>query len=471
MDDPTRQLGEACATNNVPKAFCALMNGADPVSDVFDRPPIVVAAAAGHKLIVKLLLFADHPFGPTRATPASVLGDALVAACSYGAGKAARASIAELLLRRGAPPDSQGGAEGGTALYYAVSTRNVDAILILLVYGADASLPCRGPRAATPMILAVTSMYMEEVYMLLANGADANIQTPWVSVLTAAVSTGNSGLVQICVEVCGANVNAILTATGRTALHHAAVIGSDDIMQQLLNARADPDAVHDRNGDTPLTLAAAAGHAGVITVLGRAGANANLPRRHDGATPLEIALMYDSTACLRPLLELGADPYATSRWPSGRTVYELAVARANIDTVAMLYDAMSVPPQHGAHVRTTDEAPTGHDDCHAFSLHDVGPSAGLSAKPRIYVPSNHLKSRTPPPTWRGAAAPTDSECIVCCTRRPIPDAAERAMWCSRAHNAFAPCGHGALLCGMCCAVLATCPYCRADAFATDGCSH
>jgi FOG: Ankyrin repeat len=273
--------------------------------------------------------------------------------------------------------------------------------------------------------------------------------------------------VQICIDDCDANVNAILAATGRTALHHAAVVGNGDIVRLLLAARADPDAVHDRNGDTPLTLAAAAGHVGVVTTLGRAGADSNLPRRHDGATPLEIALMYDSTACLVPLLELGADPYATSRWPSGRTVYELAVSRADIHTVAMLYDAMSAPPQHGAHVRITDESPAVCDDCHAFGLYDAGLSAGPRAIPRIYVPSDDLKTRTPPPTWKGTAVPPDAECIVCRIRRPIPDAAERAMWCSRAHNAFAPCGHGALLCGMCCAVLATCPYCRADAFNPD----
>ena len=460
MDAQTRLLAAACATNNVAKAFCALMNGADPVSHGFERPPIVAAAAAGHKYIVKLLLFADGPQGVAKSTPLSVLGDALVAACTRPHGQGARALIVRMLLRRGASPDSRDRA--GTALCHAVVARNIGAMIMLLTYGADANAPGNEPRSTPPVLIAITRLYLEEAYVLLANGADVNVATPWMSVLAAAVHTGVKGLVRVCIEACGANVNMVLAATGRTALHHAAIAGDTAVVRVLLGARAHPDAVYDRNGDTPMTLAAAAGHAGTIEALGRAGADANLPRQHDHATPLAIALLGASAAAISSLLDMGGDPYAVSRSWGGRTVYELALENAEVGVVAMLYDSMpAAPPAGGVHVRTAICRLPAATVCHTCGVaHVRAPAAPL----RIYRPADDPKMRTVPAARCRAAAAPGAECIVCRTRRPITDNAERAMWCRSQHNAFAPCGHGSLLCGMCCAVLPTCPYCRADAF-------
>ena len=66
--------------------------------------------------------------------------------------------------------------------------------------------------------------------------------------------------------------HAILNAWGKGALHAAAYQGHEDMVQVLLLAGADLEAV-DNDGTTPLYLAAQQKHKGVVQILLKAGAH------------------------------------------------------------------------------------------------------------------------------------------------------------------------------------------------------
>merc|ERR1712100_325888 len=59
---------------------------------------------------------------------------------------------------------------------------------------------------------------------------------------------------------------------GWTALHHACRLGFSEVANELLNAKADVEAVDRRNGYTPLMVAATHGHAELCSLLVARGA-------------------------------------------------------------------------------------------------------------------------------------------------------------------------------------------------------
>src|SRR5204863_483972 len=71
----------------------------------------------------------------------------------------------------------------------------------------------------------------------------------------------------------GANVNAVTTSGGATALHFAAQQGSVDAVTALLDKGAAVDAKESAFGQTPVMWAAAANRVGVVEALVKRGAN------------------------------------------------------------------------------------------------------------------------------------------------------------------------------------------------------
>ena len=82
-------------------------------------------------------------------------------------------------------------------------------------------------------------------------------------------------------------LNAKDAELGRTALHYAAKLGSEDTVQRLLKAGADPD-VLTKTKHTPLRSAAAHGHTAAITSLVAAKAKVDVPDVK-GVNPLHAA--------------------------------------------------------------------------------------------------------------------------------------------------------------------------------------
>lgn len=126
----------------------------------------------------------------------------------------------------------------------------------------------------------------------------------------------------------GEDVNAA-DRDGRTALHHAAIVGDQEIAEVLLRSGARPNSV-DRQGWTPLHYAASGFHVSVAETLLQAGAAVDLVDEN-GNTPLFRAV-FDSRGrgeMIQLLIRWGAD--SQRRNAHGVSPLDLAEKIANFD--------------------------------------------------------------------------------------------------------------------------------------------
>lgn len=107
---------------------------------------------------------------------------------------------------------------------------------------------------------------------LLREGVDPNVRSRrGTRILLEAVASADEGLVQALLDA-GADPDAVDPEFGTTALHLAAHKGYAGVVRRLVHRRADVNAA-DSHGLTPLMLAACGDHAEVADVLLRARAN------------------------------------------------------------------------------------------------------------------------------------------------------------------------------------------------------
>ncbi|EPS37558.1 hypothetical protein H072_8730 [Dactylellina haptotyla CBS 200.50] len=141
-----------------------------------------------------------------------------------------------------------------------------------------------------------------------------------------------------------ADINALNTASNRTALHAACENGHEDVVRILLQRGASAT-VTDKDGRTPLHLAAADGGEGITRMLMQSGADLNA-FDDDGDLPLHLAAEHGSTDVvplfLRARVKIDT-PGAGKRSPLMR-----AVASGHKSTVKCLLD-------EGANVNQRDE--------------------------------------------------------------------------------------------------------------------
>jgi ankyrin repeat protein len=289
---------------------------------------LLFAGQQGEVASAKLLLAAGADVNAT--TPKN--GTALVVAAASG-----REEFAIFLLEHGADPNAAD-AYGLTALHYAVpqGMAGIDSVSIifrpyhevppnlpklvkaLLAHGANPNVQIakdfppysRSPYAlqtrlagVTPYLLAAAAADVDLMRVLLAGGADPHIKAKDGS--TALMMASGVGRIDdreakqdyaSALEAAklalmlGDDINATNTR-GRTALHGAAGIGANELIQFLVEKGANLN-TKDRGGYSPLAIAA-----------GRA------PRGGDSASRV-----YESTMAL--LLKLGSQPLGPPRAPA-----------------------------------------------------------------------------------------------------------------------------------------------------------
>ena len=260
----------------------------------------------------------------------------LLLACTNG-----NASIVETLLRAGANPDAF--SAGETALMTAARTGSVDAVRVLLDYGADTHLK-ESLRGQTALMAAAAETHGAVVQMLVAHKADVHVRsTGGFSALLFAARAGGVDAVRGLLEA-GANVNDTLR-DGTSALMLAIVNGHYDLAAFLLDEGADPNAIEagraalhilvqthnwDGNDKAAVRERGTIGYLGLMQKLIAHGANPNagmtknsevqLPDGHSasgqsfvvnaiGATPFWWAARAADLAAMDLLLENGADPF------------------------------------------------------------------------------------------------------------------------------------------------------------------
>lgn len=128
------------------------------------------------------------------------------------------------------------------------------------------------------------------------------------AIFAEAISQERVGCISGLIEM-GANVM-LQNIQGQTPLHYAALRGSVEVIEVLLEHNAQVDAWDGMRSRTPLMLALAMGHTEVIRKLITAGANVNIEGA-DGLTPLMMCASKDIP--LEDLLAAGADVNQVSK--------------------------------------------------------------------------------------------------------------------------------------------------------------
>ncbi|KAK2731847.1 ankyrin repeat protein [Colletotrichum kahawae] len=133
----------------------------------------------------------------------------------------------------------------------------------------------------------------------------------------------------------GADVSAVVTARGWTALHLAAQSGSEATVTALLQAGANPSAATG-DGVTPLHNAAAGGRVAATKLLLDAGADVGA-RNIDDETPLHVVAFFGNTQIAKLLVDSGADVSAKDCY--GNTPLHIAASHELLDMIQVLLDA------------------------------------------------------------------------------------------------------------------------------------
>ncbi|KAI9564759.1 Transient receptor potential channel pyrexia [Daphnia sinensis] len=213
-------------------------------------------------------------------------------------------------LQRGASPKAAD-AEQRTALHYAASSSAAaaaDCIISLREYGAEIN-PWDKLGIATPLICAAAAGNADAVKVLLHAGADVNAgladpkypdsSTPLVWAVRARSVTCAIHLLEA-----GAAVNSP-QAYSEAPIHVAATQGDTDLMELLLQKKADIRVLFGRERMSALHLAAERGNSGCIHLLLNAKADCNTVNFR-GQTPLHLATLSQSVESVAALLEAGA---------------------------------------------------------------------------------------------------------------------------------------------------------------------
>jgi len=189
---------------------------------------------------------------------------------------------------------------GWTALHWAAHKGDVETICLLLDEGANVSRPAANQ--FTPLALAASFGYQDAVRCLISAEEEAkrtkqaNYETSRLKALHRAVRGDHVDVVELLLTM-AANatdraddgqcsdhpvdgdpptrfVDAILNPNGdrTTVLHAAAIYGSTNSCQLLLNANADLS-IQSVGGETPLAFAAHYGHLQIVRLLVEHGGN------------------------------------------------------------------------------------------------------------------------------------------------------------------------------------------------------
>jgi len=243
--------------------------------------------------------------------------------------------------------------DGTTALHWAATWNNEDAVSLLLRAGADAK--ARNRYGATPLSEAVTAGSTAMVGALLSAGADAKTLTTedGETVLMTAARAGNADVVRLLLDR-GADVNAREQYKGQTALMWAAAERHPAVVKLLLDHGADWKVrSFDRETKVPRLSAAssispiARGGFTALSFAAREGdiesARVMLDNAHggvdidygdvDNTSALVVAIMNKQYTFAKYLIDRGADVNAVGGY--GRTALYAIVDIRNEDYSAL----------------------------------------------------------------------------------------------------------------------------------------
>jgi ankyrin repeat protein len=325
-------LAEARA-GNTPAAIEWLAQGANPdavppAGARDQRSVLVLAAELPDTQLLRALIAKGADVNRAHAGLTPLL--ATTRACHEG-----RPETVTSLIANGADP-ARADADGNTPLHHAALCAE-PAIAAILI-DAQAPLEARNREQATPLAVAAAAANWPVLRFLAEHGAHIDAAIP----AAAGIADDDPEGVRILLKHKG-HVNAVDTL-GRSALLHAARESNVEITRTLLDANADV-ALADRYGTTALMEAARAGAADIVSLLAEKNPDVNACDQH-GRTALMLACQSPraNAACVRALLELGADP--ARKGSDGRSAIDQSCASGRWDLVALMAPDTPLPASH-----------------------------------------------------------------------------------------------------------------------------
>ncbi|HKQ18271.1 MAG TPA: ankyrin repeat domain-containing protein [Candidatus Eisenbacteria bacterium] len=276
-----------------------LEHGADAsITDDQGRTLLHKAAEYGHVEVMRALL--KHGFDVNvQARPGTPL---------HSAAFRREVLAAKFLLDHGANPNARGFLEWAP-LHVASGQapkdeKSLEFVTLMLDRGAEVA--ARGEDGITPLVLAAGAMDSAVVALLLARGARPESATPrGFSALRSAVDAKAPGIAHMLL-VYGADPNQRYSPPGQERLlHRAANLDKIDVARELLDFKADVNALDDRRL-TPLHVAAREGRTEMIRLLLERRANVHARDKWNW-TPLHFAASQRHLEAVRILLDAGAD--------------------------------------------------------------------------------------------------------------------------------------------------------------------
>ncbi len=223
----------------------------------------------------------------------------------FGAALTGVVILAGVLAAQTPPPGP------GEQFYAAIRSGELRQVQALVDRGLDVNAKERRG-GATPLMNAAAFGTIETMRLLLDKGADPNAKS--IAGATALMWAVND-LAKVQLLAHRADVNAVSTNTGRSALMLAALAdSSSDIVKLLLAASADPTQV-DAAGMTTLNAATLGNDTATIRLFVDAGAAIDAPDRFVGSTPLMNAAANGNLEAVKLLLSKGANVNAVSAPP------------------------------------------------------------------------------------------------------------------------------------------------------------
>ncbi|KAL1588761.1 hypothetical protein WHR41_02715 [Cladosporium halotolerans] len=310
-----------------------LQHGADPNLHVeaHGETPFALSLAEGRDHFA--LLYLDN--GAHVDTPLANGNTPLIQAIET----ASDGTVVELMLEKGADPNRKNN-KGETALFRAISVDRIDHVTNLLAHNANPNLP--GPKHMlwpavhkTPILemllakganlklapgileLATSTNSVEAVTLLLRYGADPNAKKDGIyTPLCSAIRDDREQLVDLLLQAkADPNLAALDYPTFKCVTYHR-----PHLLPKVLDAGAD---IHHPKGIVEACVEK--GEAECLKILIKYGANVN-ERGASGNTALTTAIKHGDHAMLDLLLANGANPAVRGQeWPVNLAVADPAV--------------------------------------------------------------------------------------------------------------------------------------------------
>jgi ankyrin repeat protein len=396
--DDTTPLVVAAAANQTGVIEHLLERGADVhASGHNGMTPAHIAASQGFIAVLELLVTRDVDLD----TKHKFAGSAPI----HFAAEMGEADAVKWLCRNGADVDAEK-VQGGGALHIAAELNQTEVVRALVSRDCNASTETRLLNDTTPIYLAAQNGNVEAVRLLLSSGADSAFEMPVgetrMDVVAAgsheawgtaedfmgepapaggagggstgtAVATGleggeaadsamlhnfgfevgngatalhaavENGHLEVVKALLSMGTPQTASMEGATPVYVAAEYGQcPEIMEALLGApdgKSTMGVTVPRGGAFPLYIAAQRGRAACVKSLLEAGADVNQHGAGAGATALFVAVMSGHAGIAKTLLDSGADVNATTAEPDRATALHAAAESGRAGIAQMLLEA------------------------------------------------------------------------------------------------------------------------------------